>query len=107
MISSSVGGLDDLHEAPEVALASAEVAEPATAGPLFEDHLHRGVVGVRIHLGELFKRAAEDVAGGGLDFDFLGDVEGELFEVHGECSVMVGVGGGRVEILRRCYVYYL
>ena len=53
------GALDGLHIAPEVAVVVAEVAEPASAGPRLDLHLHRGSIGQFAARTELLQKRFE------------------------------------------------
>src|SRR2546429_432521 len=63
--------LDSLHDTPEMAVAVAEVAEPAASGPGFELHGHGGSVGRFVVRPELLEQRLEGPIEGRADADFL------------------------------------
>src|ERR1700691_477390 len=76
--------LDRLHHAPAVAVAIAEIAEPAPTGPRFDLEGHWRAVGLFIGRAHLLQQRSEGHVNGSLDANFLGDFECEGFDV-GRC----------------------
>lgn len=94
--------LDHLHVSPEMADAVAAVAEPATARPLLQCHLH----GFALRVGAAFaepvqQHAAEDVADVGLDVNALSGVERQIVACHRFGSLLNRCLYGNVTIWSR------
>src|SRR3954466_8527239 len=51
--------LDRLHDAPEVPVVAAEIAEPAPAWPCLERHAHRRAIRSGVQRSHLFKQCGE------------------------------------------------
>src|SRR6202049_4334126 len=74
--------LDHLHMAPKVADAIATIAEPSSAWPLLQDHLHRFSVWVGTAFPKSVQYTLKDIANVGLHLDVLFQVKRHLFEFH-------------------------
>src|SRR5271168_815447 len=73
------GAFDGLYVGPEMAVAVAKVAVPPAAGPSLELQGHGLVIGSFVAGAELLEKCREGVLERGADVDFLGDVQGEVF----------------------------
>src|SRR6266851_1175960 len=76
------GRLDHLHMAPEVPDAIATIAEPSSAWPLLQNHLHRLSVRVGTAFAKSVQYTLKDIAYISLHLDVLFHVKRHLFEFH-------------------------
>src|SRR5262249_34513555 len=82
------GLLDGLDVAPVVAVAVAKIAEPATAGPGFEDHRHRRSVEMLVLSAKLLDQSGKGIFQRGTHSNLLNYLERKTFDAwNGECHV--------------------
>jgi hypothetical protein len=72
------GSLDRLHVSPEMTIVISEIAEPAAAGPGFDDHGQRLPVGRFVAGPHLLQQRVEGGVHGGTHVNLLRHIQGEV-----------------------------